>query len=116
MRTSIVSFVCNINTKQIIPLDNKFNIGEMNNVYFLNNGNAINFIAPQKHGKMISPYIHLTNAGLLNCLTLPQNASYNKIMEMTPQEEINLIQMFHDWIPEKNRNYKFLQNLNDWLG
>lgn len=89
-----------------------YNINELNGIYFLNGGNSINFINPKKHGQMISPYIHLTNSGLIKCATvIDKNSNLNtsKINILSNEEENEVIEKFYQYIPFENENKKFIE-------
>ncbi|MBE6451841.1 MAG: hypothetical protein E7016_07795 [Alphaproteobacteria bacterium] len=87
--------------------DNNNKIYPVQQVNFLNKGNAINFVYPNLCNEMLSPYIYLTFSSLLKCvskLEKENNISSTKINTLTKQEEKELITDFLSTIKAENNN------------
>lgn len=83
-------------------------------LFFLNDGNAINFINPQRQTDMLSPYINLTHGGLIACCAKLDNNDFSNtlgINVLDRKEEEALISKFYQILSPNNENSKFLRML-----
>lgn len=102
----------NINIADGIMVGN--NLRNVNGIFFLNDGNSINFIDTKKQSELLSPYVYLTHSSLLACcIKLDNNEVSNLSMVnvLSSNDEDALISAFHDIMEPDNENAKFIQKI-----
>ena len=83
----------------------------INGINFINCGNAVNFMHPDRLERMLSPYIYLTHSALLAAiaeLETQKNINTAQIQILSPQREKKLINDFHAINKTFNRNSIFI--------
>lgn len=96
-------------------IETGYKLNMLEGLFFLNNGNAINFITPRKHGRMIEPYIHLTNSGLIKCATYidsKKDIDCSRINTLNKIQEEDVISGFYKALDFNNKNKNFIENIN----
>ena len=89
-------------------------VSELNDIIFLNGGNAINFTYPEKCTQMLFPYIYLTFSALITCivkLDRKEIKASNQIKTLSHREEKSLISRFFNEIQSNNDNDCFVNKI-----